>query len=252
MQILDHRACFVTYTAALEEEEMNTCRTQLMASCTLIDHRTETTVQYHLGKECIGEHMYKDKLGIAQVPTSEVAIIISDNESSLQKKFADHQHDIRQSGPVNSRRQGFAGGYAYWTKFHLTLKSASARAVQTPDEIATATLAGEALVGHTALSDKTQGWSALLEYPIPYINIHPPKKRFQVDVGPILYPDFAASDPLLVDRLRFAYIMYNQLDKAEFALRLPSPIGSEQQAKTLHYSQVVTVSAHSQLYSLGT
>ena len=100
MNILDYRSCFVTYTSAADEKEMNTCRTQLQASCALIDHNTNTTVQYHLGKECIGEYMYKD-IGIAQVPTSEVAIIVSDNESSLQKKFAEHKNDIIQSGPVD-------------------------------------------------------------------------------------------------------------------------------------------------------
>jgi len=249
MNVLDYRSSFVTYTAAVDGEEKNTCRTQLQAGCTLTDASTNTSVQYHLGKECIGEYMYKD-IGIAQVPTSEVAIIISDKESSLQKKFADHTNDVVQSGPVDIRRKGFAGTYAYWTDFHFTLKSVEARPLQNTDEIIDATLAAEALVGRTTLNDTERGWSAILDYPIPYINVHPPGKRFQVDVGPILYPDFTSTAERLVDRLQFAYILYNQLDKAEFALRRATPIGAQQNTETLHYAQVVKVAAQSQLYSL--
>ena len=107
-------------------------------------------------------------------------------------------------------------------------------------------------MGRTTLDDAEGGWQAVLEYPIPYMNVHPPEARFQVDVGPILYPDFAATAPSLVERLQLAYVMYNQLDVAEFALRVPTQVAEGQSTTTLHYAEVVKTAAPSILYSLET
>ena len=82
------------------------------------------------------------------------------------------------------------------------------------------------------------------------MNVHPPENRFQVDVGPILYPDFSSAAPSLVQRLQLAYVMYNRLDGVEFALRVPTQVTEGQSANTLHYSEVVKTGAPSALYSL--
>ena len=229
---------------------MNTCRSQVLASCTLTDIETGTSWEYYLGKECIGEHMYKE-IGIAQVPTSEVCVIFGRGESSLQKKFANHEDDVVQSGPTDVPRKGFAGGYAYWTDLQFGLTAVDARPLPGTEDITAATLAGEAIVGRTELSDPERGWKATLGYPVSYINVHPPEGRFQVDVGPVLYPDLASTEEWVVDRLRLAYVMYNQLDEVEFALRAPTAVVEGQEAATLHYAEVVKESAKSELFSLA-
>ena len=229
---------------------MNTCRAQINASCVLTDTAGGQSHELYLGKECIGEHMYKE-IGIAQVPTSEVATIFGKSESSLLKKFANHDNDVVQSGAMDVRRKGFAGGYAYWTDLQFVLRSAQARPLQTVEEIISATLAGEAMVGRTALIDPERGWEAALEYPINYVNVHPPAGRFQVDVGPILYPDLTSTEASVVDRVQLAYVMYNQLDEVEFAIRTPTVVAEGQSGETLHYSEVIVVSAPSELFSLS-
>ena len=250
MKVIDYRNSYVINTAARDGVEMNTCRAQALAACTLTNSSGNESHEFYLGKECIGEHMYEE-IGIAQVPTSEVCTIFGRSESSLQKKFANHDSDVIQSGAMDVRRKGFAGGLSYWTDLQFMLRSVDARPLQTTDEIISATLVGEAMVGRTALSDPDSGRQAMLEYPLNYVNVHPPDKRFQVDVGPILYPDFASTEASLVDRVRLAYVMYNQLDEVEFAIRMPTVVTEGQSAETLHYSEVVKVSATSELYSLS-
>ncbi|MCH2201294.1 MAG: hypothetical protein MK102_04965 [Fuerstiella sp.] len=249
MGILDYRRCFAINVSAVDGEEKNTCRAQLVARCDVTEKSVGHTQQFFLGKECIGEYMYQ-KRGIAQVPTSEVCVIFSEGDSSLQKKFANHDRDVIQSGKMTVSRQGFDGRWANWTSLRFILKHATARTLQTVDEITRATLDGDCLVGRTTLNDPSGEWEAVLEYPIPYINVHPPQDQFQVDVGPILYPDFFSTAPMLIERLRLAYVMYNRLDIAEFALRLPTPVVQGQTATTLHYSEVVKNVVRNSLYSL--
>tara|TARA_Y100000588_G_scaffold281769_1_gene298884 strand:- start:719 stop:1474 length:756 start_codon:yes stop_codon:yes gene_type:complete len=247
--VIDYRSSFAVNTSAKDGEEQNTCRTQLLARCALTHASSGRAEQFFLGKECIGEYMYQAR-GIAQVPTSEVCIIFSEGDSSLLKKFANHDNDVVQPGEMTVPRKGFDGSYANWTSLNFILKEAAAQPLQTADEIVAATLNGDPLVGRTTLDDKEGGWRAVLEYPIPYMNVHPPQNLFQVDVGPILYPDFTATTPSLVERLQLAYVMYNRLDVAEFALRVPTQVAEGQTATTLHYSEVVEETAPSVLYRL--
>jgi hypothetical protein len=165
MNVLDYRNSHVITVAAKDGVEMNTCRTQVLASCALTDINDDQTYEFYLGKECIGEYMYRE-IGIPQVPTSEVGIIFSKGDSSLWKKFANHDHDVTQSGPWDVRRKGFAGGYAYWTDLQFILKSAEARPLSTSEEITASTMSGEAMVGRTEFSDPERGWKAMLEYPV--------------------------------------------------------------------------------------
>ena len=106
------------------------------------------------------------------------------------------------------------------------------------------------MVGRTELIDHARGRRAVLEYPIVYMNVHPPQNRFQVDVGPILFPDLESKEESSIQRLQLAYVMYNQLDKAEFAIRVPTRVTEGQTAVTLHYSKVVKMAAESELFSL--
>lgn len=244
-QILDYSRSFAVNTAAQDGVELNTCRTQLLARCCLVD-QDGADREYFLGKECIGEYMYKED--IAQVPTAEVCIIFSARDSSLLKKFADHETDVVQAGDMTVRRKGFDGTYSYWTSLQFQLKPRSARLLPTAEAVIEATLAGEPLVGRTTL-DTAQDGAVVLEYPIPYMNVHPPENRYQVDVGPVLYPDDRSEAASMVERFQLAYIMYNRPDRAEFALRVPTrAAGSE--AETLHYARVVKTAARHEVFSL--
>ena len=113
MNVFDYGNSHIITVAAMDGVDMNTCRTQVLASCALTNIETAETHEFYLGKECIGEYMYENS-GIAQVPTSEVGIIFSKGDSSLWKRFADHENDIVQSGPWDVLRETFAGGYWFY------------------------------------------------------------------------------------------------------------------------------------------
>ena len=246
-QVLDYSRSFAINTSAQDGVERNTCRTQLLARCTLPDD-TGATRDFYLGKECIGEYMYQER-GIAQVPTSEVCILFSAGDSSLLKKFVNHDDDVIQAGEMAVPRKGFDGSYANWTSLRFVHGWRSARPLSCAEAVIEATLAGEPMVGRTTLA--AERGDAILEYPIPYVNVHPPDGRFQVDVGPILYPNPDSDAEWMVERLQLAYVMYNGFDTAEFALRVPTRVTEDGPGESLHYSQVIKTTARHEIFGLG-
>lgn len=250
MKVIDYRSSFTINITADEEGENNTCRTQLLAKCALINEDSGQSGIYFLGKDCIGEYMYKER-GIVQEPTSNVGVIFGEKESSLFKKFANHESDVIQTGAQGVRKKIFAGTIAYSKELNFKLKEVEARPLKTSEEIIHATLDCEPMVGRTILNNEEQKWHAVLEYPLYYMNVHSPEGRFQVDLGPILYPDFNVKGESPIEYLKLAYIMYNQLDAVEFAIRVPTLVVEGQSVETLHYSKVIKMSAQSELFSLG-
>ena len=246
-QVRDYSRSFAVNTSARNGKELNTCRTQLLASCALLDE-ADNSREFFLGKECIGEYMYQES-GIAQVPTSEVCTIFSSQDSSLLKKFANHAYDIVQAGEMTVARQGFDGSYANWTSLRFIQKWRTARLLSSIDAIIDATLAGETMVGRTIITTQN-GREAVLAYPIPYMNVPPLDRRFQADVGPILFPQTHFTTTWMVERMQLAYVMFNELNSAEFALRVPTRVVANKPEETLHYSHIIKMEATHQLFGL--
>ena len=70
------------------------------------------------------------------------------------------------------------------------------------------------------------------------MNYNLPHNRFQVDTGPLVFPDFNLETEHLIDRCKLAHAVYNTFDYAEFVCKQPTPILSDGQevASVFHYS----------------
>jgi hypothetical protein len=117
-----------------------------------------------------------------------------------------------------------------------------------------ATLAGLPIIAQTEISDAASGFTALLEYPVKTMNFLADRVRFQVDTGPILLPDFGATDEHWIDRLLMAHTVYNTFDYAEFVARRPTPlvVDGKEVATVLHYSDYRAYPARTTFYAAGT
>jgi len=250
MNILDFHRCFALNTSARDGVDNNTCRTQLIARCELVNQVTSDTGEFFLGKACIGEHMYKDGR-IVQVPTAEVCLIFCKDDWLLVKKFANHDDDVIQVGSADDNPPDFDGKQSCWSDFRFHLNHAVARRLSSVEDIINATLAFETLVGRTTIFDASRQWRAVLEYPVAYMNVHPPIKEFTLDVGPILFPDLDSVAMPLIRRMELAYILYKSLDHAEFAVRVPTKINPGAAIQTLHYAKAVEMDATNELFSLS-
>jgi hypothetical protein len=83
------------------------------------------------------------------------------------------------------------------------------------------------------------------------MNFHPERVRFQVDTGPLIFPDLAATAEHLIDRCKLAHTVYNTFEYAEFVCKQPTPLvrdGSEV-ASIYHYSDYRRLAVTNTLFS---
>ncbi len=248
-EVVDFQNSYIINSSAIGGQACNTCRTQALAACTLIDQASGQEQAYYLGKACIGEHMYLDG-GISQVPTSEVCITFGANHYKLQKKFADHRDDVIHIACPDDEVQLFDGRTAVWTDLHFAISKQKATELRTTEAMIQATEQLRPLVARTRVQGAKGDHDAILEYPIPYMNFKPDRTAVQIDVGPVLFAGTAGKVASCVEGIHLSYIMYTEFDRAEFTVRAATAIGEAGNAETLHYSQIVHTEAKTTLYSL--
>lgn len=209
----------------------NIARIQLDAACTVVDERADTSQSYYLIAPCRSEQMYLDGQ-LSRMPNYEFSGIFTDEVCLLIRTHWVSERDNREYG---SNRVRFG-------EVHLDIRRfAAPRMLSTNEEIVQATLANRPLIGQTELRDDARGLRAVLTYPIKTMNVLMSPPRFQVDTGPLLWPDFASTADKPIERFEMAYLLYNTFDRAEFILRRPVPIPESGQpiAQTTDYSELI-------------
>ena len=189
----------------------NSARIQFDARCELANSKTGEREEYFLITPCRTEWMYRSDT-LFQTPNHEYCGVWTKTEFI---GLGGAQHRRQGSGVPQYIRDNF-------TDFRLTIKNCpSARILEDDEAIIDATLKDELLIGRTEIRDDDQGLSAVVEYPIKTMNVHPERKRFQVDTGPLLFPDFSRTVERQIECFSIAFVCYNTFDLAEFILRAP-------------------------------
>ena len=108
------------------------------------------------------------------------------------------------------------------------------------EAVVRATRKGLPLVARTEIRDEQPNVRAIMEYPVKTMNIHPKRKRFQVDTGPLLLPDFSSDTEEKIEWFSLAHVVYNTFDRAEFIIREPTPVfeGGREVCCVMHYSVI--------------
>ena len=91
---------------------------------------------------------------------------------------------------------------------------------------------------------------AVLEYPVKTMNVIESPARYQVDTGPIIVPDFAATADLTIARFDLAHVVYNRFDRGELILRKPVAVGhGASRTSVTDYSHRVEYTARNRLFA---
>ena len=225
MSAIDFANSYMTFFGAAGG---NIARIQLDAACTVVDERAGTSQTYYLIAPCRSERMYLDHQ-LSHMPNYEFGGIFTEDVCLLLRTHWVSERDNREYA-VNRER---------FRDVHLDVRRfARAEPLSSEAAVVEATLANRPLVGQTELSDDARGLRATLTYPIKTMNVLTSPPRFQVDTGPLLWPDFASTAARPIERFEVAYLLYNRFDRAEFILRKPVPIPDVGQpvAATTDYS----------------
>jgi hypothetical protein len=86
----------------------------------------------------------------------------------------------------------------------------------------------------------------MLEYPIKTMNANQDGGAFQVDTGPVPFPDLDRHAARRIELLCPAYIAYNGFGYAEFVLQSPTPVGQGLWVK--HFSEIRGLSATNSVF----
>ena len=77
------------------------------------------------------------------------------------------------------------------------------------------------------------------------------RNRFQVDTGPIIFPDFDIYSNYNIEKLQLAFVCYNNRTIAEFVSRVPTTVGNSDtnEIETMEYSKIKRIEVDTKLYS---
>ncbi len=124
-----------------------------------------------------------------------------------------------------------------------------AKLLTTNAAIRRATHSGHLLVAQTEFANESTGLRAIVEYPVKTMNIHDAKDMYQVDTGPLAFPDLSRRGERLADSISLAYAAFNVPGFTDFILETETPIAGGA-ARVEHYSKRVTVNGANRLFAL--
>ena len=221
----------------------NTARILLDARCVLTDAASGQSDEFFLIAPCRTEWCHQEE-NLFQVPSAEYQEIWSrDRHLSVGRRLT-HDGELPRSDPVKPR----------FTFLEFTVRKHPETTVLKSDEdVVQATMQHLPLVVQTEIWSEDERMRALIEYPIKTINVQLERKRFQVDTGPVLVPDFTSQAEHWIDWFSLAHVAYNTFDRTEFIVRQPTPVvkGGNEVAAVLHYSEVRVYEARHTILCAG-
>lgn len=220
----------------------NSARIELEARCELRDERAGAREEYWLIAACRTEYMYRES-GLLQMPNREYRVVTSRTE------------DIRVAGAILAEPRRLVRKVdELWTEYELTVNTfPKVTPLADEESVIAATLANLPLVAQTEFRSEAIGLSAILEYPVRTMNINREWKRFQVDTGPLAYPDLETPDLPWIERFTTAFAVYNTFNSVEFIVYGPTPLEVEGRpvATVMDYQKVETYQATHRLFAGG-
>ena len=107
------------------------------------------------------------------------------------------------------------------------------------------------IVSQTEIWNDDSGLRALIECPVKTMNTVRLDDIYQVDTGPIAFPDLSTRREKLVDLLDLAFVAFNVPDFADFVIEAPTVVDAAQSdLQVHHYSRIVSLPARNRVFAV--
>ncbi|MFN7939932.1 MAG: hypothetical protein U0R19_41780 [Bryobacteraceae bacterium] len=125
------------------------------------------------------------------------------------------------------------------------------RLLRSNKEIRAATDSGVPIVAQTEISDSRTRLRAIIECPVKTMNIHDKQDLYQVDTGPVAFPDLSRRYGRMAEALSLAFVAFNAPGSADFVIEGPTPIAEagREVTRVYHYSRLESMAAVNRLYA---
>lgn len=234
MTALDFGRSFMTFVT---RGRANNARIQIEARCALTDERSGETDELFLVASCKSEDTFARE-NLFTDPNYDFCGIFNERQYSIIRTHAAAADDFPDVGLVEAR----------FERVHMQLAQVPARLLSDAREVVAATLAGTPLVCRTEIADDRGRFRCLLEYPLKTMNANDIRDIFQVDTGPVPFPDWEAHEELAAGRFGLAYVAFNVPDEAYFVVLAPTELAPG--VATPHYSRIVRLPAKNEVLAL--
>jgi hypothetical protein len=225
--------------------ESNSVRMWIESRTTIIDPGSGTSTVFYQCASCKSEVTFAEK-DLFQVDNYDFLPIFGDGKILVFRRH------------VNKRGEGYktvrnmAEMFGDDPVIHLHVPKVVTE-LTTWEKIRDITAAGIPIVTQTEFQNSDTGLRAVIECPCKTMNISHPKKMYQVDTGPVAFPDLSKRYEILIDSLSMAFMAFNTPHFTDFVIEVPTPVkdGENVVATVYHYSKLVTLQVKNRILALG-
>ena len=108
------------------------------------------------------------------------------------------------------------------------------------------------LVARVELANRETCTRAIIEFPVKTININAERNLYQVDTGPVAWPDLAIRSNRLAYTISLAFVAFNSFSAADFIVEAPTSLveDGKETGRVHHYSHILRLPAKNSIYSV--
>lgn len=238
VRVLDYGLSFLCNT-----KPMNAVRFWVESRTVVTDDKTGMSVEFLQCASCKSENTFAEK-----------DLFHAENYDFMPIFGPDDLLVFRRPVGLSDRYRTLAKPEQYWGKPVLKLREGKPVTVlDTWEKIRDVTAEGTPIVSQTEIANAETGLRAMIECPVKTMNISLEKQLYQIDTGPIAYPDLSKRFEPLIDCLQLAFIAFNAPGFADFVVEQPTPVIVDQKEITqvYHYSKPFSLPAKNTLLAVG-
>ena len=235
--ILDYGLSFISGRAA-----ENRVRFWIESRTHIFDSVTGRSDHFYQCASCKSEHTFAERNLFVEDNYDFLPIFGQDHGVVFRRKSTRHD-GYRETRPAD---EWWAG------QVYRMVPAVDVQEVATFEEIASATHQARPLVAVTEIRNEDTGLSATIECPVKTMNIREHDRCYQVDTGPVAWPDLSERRERLVDMLSLAFVAFNAPHFADFVIEAPTTVGDgDASSEVYHYSKLVSLPATNRLFAVG-
>lgn len=235
LKCLDYGLSFICNTA-----EFNAVRFWIESRTIVFDDRAGTTSEFYQCASCKSENTF-----------GEQDLFYKDNYDFLPILGGDDWLIFRRTAGLSDSYRQVQN--SVWGQPVLKLREArKVSLLDSWEKIRDKSAAGTPIVSQTEIKNVDTGLRAVIECPVKTLNVSLERKMYQVDTGPLAFPDLSQRYDPLIDCLRLAFVAFNAPHFADFVVEQPTPViqGEKEVGQIYHYSNPFSLPAQNRLLAI--
>lgn len=224
----------------------NAVRFWIESRTAVIDESTGVSTEFYQCASCKSEHTFAEK-----------DLFQEDNYDFLPVFGGEDAEDLlifRRPARLSERYREITKSEKVWGKPILKLRQGrGVKSLDTWEQVRDVTAAGVPIVSQTEIRNPETNLRAIIQCPVKTMNVSLERKMYQVDTGPIAFPDLSRRADPLIDILSLAFVAFNAPHSADFVIEQPTPVveDGEELCKIHHYSNPFSLPAKNTLLAVG-